>query len=110
MCDLKYTMHHGRAVAPQEKEEQVSSALQQVTTALAERTQREQSFMERYVATLDDNQQLLADQYIADAANYNALTDKCMPCLFVLHLPMHGSLLVCCGSAWCAHAVSVCAC
>lgn len=63
----------------QEKEEQVASALQQVTVALAERTQREQSFMERYVATLDENQQQLAEQYIADAASYNALIDKFVP-------------------------------
>ena len=47
-----------------------------MVAALAERTQREQGFMERYVATLDDNQQQLAEQYIADAATYNALTDK----------------------------------
>ena len=51
----------------QEKEEQVAAALAEVTAALAERTQREQGFLERYVASLDDNQPQLAQQYIADS-------------------------------------------
>lgn len=63
----------------QEKEEQVASALQQVTAALLERSQAEQSFMERYVTSLDDNQAQLEEQYIANAADYNALKDKCVP-------------------------------
>ena len=60
----------------QEKEEQVTAALQQVTSSLRERSEAEQGFMERYVASLDDNQAQLEEQYIANAADYNTLKDR----------------------------------
>ena len=69
------------AAVLQEKEEQVSAALQEVTSALSERTQHEQGFMERYVASLDNNQQLLEEQLISNAVEYNSLKDKSAPCL-----------------------------
>ncbi|KAK9795860.1 hypothetical protein WJX73_008111 [Symbiochloris irregularis] len=60
----------------QERDEQVAQAVQQVTAALTERHAAEEGFLKRYLSSLEDNRGQVEEQYITDAAEFNALKEE----------------------------------